>query len=249
MGGSMPHRFPPLADPGRLPRRVVVLAPHPDDECLGCGGMLAFHAERGDDPAVVFLTDGAAGDPTGRARDLAAVRRREAAAALRELGVARITHLGFPDGRLEEAHELPGRIVGILEHEKAELVYAPSLLECHADHLAAAEAATLGVAAHPNIRVLLYGVNTAVPANELYDVSRFRAKKDAALRRYESQLSAMDLLRASRSMDAARAVNIPESAVTDCEGFCGMWGAELRDHAARFRALADWLLPRAEEKA
>jgi LmbE family N-acetylglucosaminyl deacetylase len=245
----MPHRFPALADPNRLPRRVVVLAPHPDDELLGCGGMLAFHAERGDEPTVVFLSDGAAGDPTGKTADLAAVRRREAAAALGELGVKRIHHLGFPDGRLEEAHELPGRIVGILESAAAELVYAPSLLECHTDHLASAEAATIALAAHPNIRVLLYGVNTAVPANELYDVSRHRAKKDAALRRYASQMESMDLVRASRAMDAARTVNIPDPKITDCEGFCALWGAELRDHAARFRALGEWLAPRAEGPA
>jgi LmbE family N-acetylglucosaminyl deacetylase len=243
MCAPMPHLFPALADPSRLPRRVVVFAPHPDDEVLGCGGMVAFHAERGDDPLVVFLSDGALGDPTGEAHNLAAVRRAESAAALAELGVRRAEHLGFPDGRLEETHELPGRMLGILERETAELVYAPSLLECHADHLAAAEAATLAVAARPQIRILLYGVNTAVVANELYDVSRQRARKDAALARYRSQLASMDLLRATRAMDAARSVNIPDPAVTDCEGFAALGGGELRDHAARFRALRDLLFP------
>jgi LmbE family N-acetylglucosaminyl deacetylase len=203
--------------------------------------MLAFHAERGDDPAVVFLSDGAAGDPSGKTRGLAGIRRDEAAAALAVLGVKRIEHLGFADGHLDEAHELPGRVAGLIEHYGAELLYAPSLLECHSDHLAAAEAATLAAAAHPGIRVLLYGVNTAVPANELYDISRFRAKKDAAFAHYKSQLSVMDLLRATRAMDAARTVNIPDPSVTDCEGFCALWGAELRDHAARFRALAQLL--------
>lgn len=239
----MPSLYPALADPRRLPRRVVVLAPHPDDEVLGCGGMLCFHAERGDDPLVVFLSDGALGDPTGKVANLAAVRRAEAAAALAELGVKRAEHLGFPDGALEESHELPGRLVGVLEREAAELVYAPSLLECHPDHLAAAEAATLAIAARPGVRVHVFGVNTAVPANELYDVSRYRARKDAACARYASQMAVMDLLRATRAMDAARTVNIPDRAVTDCEGFATMDGGALRDHAARFRALRELLFP------
>lgn len=240
----MPHRFPLLADPHRLPRRVVVLAPHPDDELLGCGGMLAFHAERGDEPLVVFLSDGAAGDPTGTHPDLALVRRRESTAALAELGVHHAEHLGFPDGRLEDAHELAGRVLGVLERTGADLLYAPSLLECHADHRAAAEAATLAVAARPKTRVHLYGVNSPVPANELYDVSRFRGKKDAALARYASQMAVMDLVRASRAMDAARTVNIPDRRVTDCEAFCALEGGELRDHAARFRALDEITGPR-----
>lgn len=239
----MPHLFPALADPRALPRRVVVLAPHPDDEVLGCGGMLAFHAERGDDPLVVFLSDGAAGDPTGQARDLAAIRRGEAAKALAELGVRRAEHWHFPDGRLEECHELSGRILGLIEHERAELVYAPSLLECHTDHIAAAEAATLALAAVPHVHVHLYGVNTAVPANVLFDVSRFRARKDAAFERYASQMAVMDLRRASRAMDAARTVNIPDATITDCEGYAALTAAELRDHAARFRALRELLYP------
>ena len=50
--------FPPILDPNTLPRRVLVVAPHSDDEIFGCGGMLAFHAERGDDVRVLVLTDG-----------------------------------------------------------------------------------------------------------------------------------------------------------------------------------------------
>ncbi|MBI3819632.1 MAG: PIG-L family deacetylase [Planctomycetes bacterium] len=238
------HRFPPLADPNRLPRRVVVLAPHPDDEVLGCGGMIAFHALRGDVPVVVFLSDGAAGDPTGNARDLTKLRRDEARAALAEFGNCKIEHFDFPDGELDGAHELPGRILGILERTAAEIVYMPSPLECHADHMAAARAATVAAAAIPGLRTMLYGVNTAVPANELYDISQFRAKKDAALRHYKSQIAFKDLVKISRAIDAARTVNIPDSAgVADCEGFVALSSEDLRDHAARFRGLEELLFP------
>ncbi|MCH2105723.1 MAG: PIG-L family deacetylase, partial [Planctomycetes bacterium] len=43
-----------------LPRgRVLVIAPHADDEVLGCGGTLTRHIERGDEVEVLVLTDGA----------------------------------------------------------------------------------------------------------------------------------------------------------------------------------------------
>ena len=44
---------------------VLVLAPHADDESLGCGGAIVLHHRQGDRVKVVFATDGAAGDPLG----------------------------------------------------------------------------------------------------------------------------------------------------------------------------------------
>jgi hypothetical protein len=48
----------------KLPgERPLVIAPHPDDETLGCGGAIATWTTAGVQPDIVFLTDGAAGDP------------------------------------------------------------------------------------------------------------------------------------------------------------------------------------------
>jgi LmbE family N-acetylglucosaminyl deacetylase len=44
---------------------VLVLAPHPDDESLGCGGAIVLHCRQGDRVKIVFATDGGAGDPQG----------------------------------------------------------------------------------------------------------------------------------------------------------------------------------------
>jgi len=66
--------FPPLIDPRTLPSRVLCVAPHPDDEVIGCGGALALHAARGDRVRVVVVSDGA-----GPARDGELGGAREAA--------------------------------------------------------------------------------------------------------------------------------------------------------------------------
>jgi LmbE family N-acetylglucosaminyl deacetylase len=68
----------------------LVLAPHPDDESLGCGGFIAACVAIGRPPVVVFLTDGSASHPNSRAfppSRLQAIREDEARAALKILGL------------------------------------------------------------------------------------------------------------------------------------------------------------------
>ena len=104
----------PLALPAHA--RVVVFAPHPDDETVGVGGLLFRLAQAHTPLRVVFVTNG---DGYRRALELdfdverptdtdyvalGALRQREALAALAHLGVARrdVRFLGFPDGGLAE---------------------------------------------------------------------------------------------------------------------------------------------------
>src|SRR5581483_3324065 len=90
--------------------RVLVLAPHMDDETIGCGGALAQHVRAGANVHVVFLTDGRHGSGklgalTGEARreaemQLVATRKEEALRALATLGVQGWTFLDVEDGTL-----------------------------------------------------------------------------------------------------------------------------------------------------
>lgn len=94
----------PLADLDEvLPRRFLVLAPHPDDESLGCGGIIAEACARGRPPLVAILTDGAASHAKSRdwpPERLAALRAQEARYAVACLGLPaeRLILLGTPDG-------------------------------------------------------------------------------------------------------------------------------------------------------
>lgn len=85
-------------------RPVLVLAPHPDDESLGCGGLLAACRDHGVHAHVIVLTDGAGSHPRSRQyppTKLAALRENEARAAVRALGLGddQIAFLGLPDGK------------------------------------------------------------------------------------------------------------------------------------------------------
>lgn len=128
--------------------RLVVVAPHPDDEVLACGALLATHAARGGTCAVVAVTDGeashGASDP-GSAQRLAATRRAESEAGLRRLGLrqACIHRLHMTDSRVgEQADRLLMRLHALLDAR--DVVATTWRFDGHPDHdatgLAAARA-------------------------------------------------------------------------------------------------------------
>ncbi len=82
---------------------ALVIAPHADDETLGCGGLLALKRDRGDPVTVVFVSDSAGSPEQPAVPGLAARRQAEALAALAILGLepAHVHFLGAPDGRLD----------------------------------------------------------------------------------------------------------------------------------------------------
>jgi LmbE family N-acetylglucosaminyl deacetylase len=122
------------------PMRVVVLAPHPDDETLGAGGFIAAQCLRGADVVVVAATDGESAygyDPS-----LGKIRELEQRNALKRLGVSaeNISRLRLPDGDVT-AHE--ARLVDHLLPfvTKDTHLIAPWRGDFHPDHEACGRAA------------------------------------------------------------------------------------------------------------
>ncbi len=225
--------YPPLRDPDALPRRVLCFAPHADDEVFGCGGMLAFHAARGDEVRVVVLTDGAAGDPGHHAADIVETRRAESRAAGTRLGVADHRFLGLPDGGLSDQADLAARLAAELEDFAPELVYGPSPQEMHPDHRATSRALVDALARGPERRVLLYGVNAQVSASSLFDTTAQWERKRAAIECFASQLAYHDLVGKAEAVDRARTVNVEDAGVRFVEGFADLSSGALAAYESR----------------
>lgn len=125
-------------------RRVLIVAPHPDDEALGCGGLIARLCAAGCAPEVVILTRGEgshAGCCDISGEDIARARAELTSKAARHLGLreARISRLWYSDGGVP-ASDLSGqlaRIVGAMK-VKPEVVLVPHRGEGWPDHLNAA---------------------------------------------------------------------------------------------------------------
>ena len=133
------------------PATVVVVAPHPDDEVLGVAGLLQGLHRAGHRIEVVAVTDGEASHPGSRAMRppiLAAVRRIEAAAAHRALGLhgCPTVRLGLPDGAVAD-HE--DRLTEVLTDrlDAHAMVLATWRADGHPDHEAAGRAAAAAATA------------------------------------------------------------------------------------------------------
>ncbi|GAB3560214.1 LmbE family N-acetylglucosaminyl deacetylase [Actinopolyspora lacussalsi] len=127
-----------------LGNRVVVVAAHPDDECLALGGVLQELRRLPGELRIVVATDGEAAYPGLNATDraeLARTRRRELHAALRVHGLPAVpvTWLGLPDSELV-SHEatLADQLRALLTGATATV--APWPLDPHPDHQAAGRA-------------------------------------------------------------------------------------------------------------
>jgi LmbE family N-acetylglucosaminyl deacetylase len=133
-----------------LPARVVVVAPHPDDEVLGVGGILALLVAAGVSVRVVAVSDGEASHPhslTITPAELAVTRRAEQHLALARLGLkgAPVHRCGLPDGHLQRYEvDVTDTLTGLLdEHTWCLTTWAH---DGHPDHDAAGRCAA--VAAH-----------------------------------------------------------------------------------------------------
>lgn len=139
------------------PGPVLVIAPHPDDETLGCGGLIAATVRRGDPVHTVFVTEGGASHPACRSwtRPRRAARRRaEAVEALRRLGAGNEprTFLRLPDAAMpvpgEPAHaEAYATLVRIVDLLQPALAVLPWRRDPHCDHRASWALATGAIAA------------------------------------------------------------------------------------------------------
>jgi len=129
---------------------AMVFAPHPDDETLACGGVIALKVRRGARVRIVFLTDGSRSPVASVApEDLARARATEAKEAAAVLGVPEedVSLLGFPDGRLgEELDEATSRVRGLLEDWRPHEVYLPWALDPQTDHQSASRIVTAALA-------------------------------------------------------------------------------------------------------
>lgn len=218
---SRPLSPPPLARPCTAPPfrgRVLVVAPHPDDEAIGPGGTLVLHRRLGDPVDALFVTSGVHGDNQGRVPDdtYVALRRREAQDAARVLGLGLTEFWDYPDGMVVTEADLAAvveRLAAHLAAARPEVIYAPHADEQHSDHhfvsLAVQRAAQAARGKGPAPRVLGYEVWSPLQPHWAVDVASVYEAKLSAIRCYRSQLERSDIARAVDGLNRYRAVLLP----------------------------------------
>jgi LmbE family N-acetylglucosaminyl deacetylase/glycosyltransferase involved in cell wall biosynthesis len=188
--------------------RLLVLAPHPDDEVLGCGGVVAQHLREQRAVRIVIATDGAAGGN-------AAAREEESRRGIALLGPAEVVFLGFADRALgDDAADL---LRAQLLDFRPDVVLVPSPVEIHPDHVALAHAFCAAVQHDETLfadlavtRVAFYEVSAPLPRpNTLVDISDVAEAKYAAVAEHASQLALHDYVAYARGLNTYRAMTLP----------------------------------------
>ncbi len=205
---SLPARplgsaFPPTAG-------IAILAPHPDDESLGCGGLIAALCDRGTPPTVMILTDGTGSHPNSKRYPpprLRTLREAETRAATAKLGLPsdRLIFLGYRDtaapGEGQALQKAATHIARLLQTVAATTLFAPWRHDPHCDHEAAAAIAEAASDLAP-LRLLAYPVwsltlppETVLPDDPLngfqIDIADHLPAKHAAIHAHASQYAGL----------------------------------------------------------
>ena len=181
--------------------RVLIIAPHLDDEVLGCGGLIAKRVKRGDVVTVCFVIKGSS---RYYSQDRLEQGVKEAKMAHIMLGVQRTIFLNMTSfiDKAYPLNDITDKLSEVIRREKPEEVYIPFHNDIHIDHCNVAKAALVALRPKPECRVKrIYEYETisetgwnfptkdnAFTPDVYEDISGFLNVKEDALRLYKSQI-------------------------------------------------------------
>ncbi|MEJ5258584.1 MAG: PIG-L family deacetylase [Anaerohalosphaeraceae bacterium] len=178
---------------------ILVLSPHPDDEVIGCGGLILNLTERGHRVVVVHLTDGSQCHSL-RTKPKAyrnRIRLDEAQQAAEAMG-AECCLWGIPEKELRPAPEYTQKLCALLENVKPEWILVPFINDPHPDHQ------TCNHLLQDSLRrilgyqsagaVIQYEVDELLPANVYLPIDSFMDRKERLLFFYQTGMKPVDYM-------------------------------------------------------
>jgi len=188
--------------------RILVFAPHPDDDLIGCGGSMAMHLERGNEVFVIYVTNGDAECQQFSPEEFTKIRKEETLSASRCLGL-KTENLFFLDEKPWRLNEerMRFKFLELVRQIRPDVCYIPHGADAHLDHQIVSRVALAAINMAPGrwfrrygsaieetfstSIVLAYEVSSSlVTPNYFEDITPFLEKKMRALREHKSQATA-----------------------------------------------------------
>jgi LmbE family N-acetylglucosaminyl deacetylase len=202
-------------------RSIAVVAAHPDDEILGCGGTIAWHADAGDTVNVLLLAEGITSRDAQRSRPRrgnALAELAKAAQLANKLVGAKVTTHGFPDNRMDSVALLDvAKVVeAFLAKHSPSVVYTHWRGDLNVDHRVTHEAVLTACRPTPQSPVedlLFFEVPSSTewrPAdpsgafqpNWFVDISPTLGRKKSALEAYATEMRPFPHARSLQAVEA-----------------------------------------------
>lgn len=185
--------------------KILVIAPHPDDDIIGCGGSIRLHRQLGHKVTILYVSDGERGIRNMNPIKTAELRRHESGLAAKHLGVEEdnLFHLHLRDGDLINQCGTNHDFRTILEKSDPDIIYLPSFIETHRDHFSANVLLKNNLIR--NVTIAAYEIWTPLIPNRLINITPVIEEKRKALLEHASQLKELDYLDAALSLNRYRA--------------------------------------------
>lgn len=223
--------------------KVLVVAAHPDDEILGCGGTIARHIDENDEVSVLFLTDGVSSRNTSLSDKILKnekdKRKNAALEVYKYLGYSNIIFGKFPDNKCDTVPLLD--IVQFIEKNikitKPNIVYTHFCDDLNIDHKKTFEAVI--TAARPiNTSSIDSIYSFEVPSstewnfsnevkqfspNYFINIQNYFEKKEYALKCYDMEIREFPFPRSYKGIDALTSLRGVQSGFYKAEAFMVVW--------------------------
>jgi LmbE family N-acetylglucosaminyl deacetylase len=203
-------------------KRILVIASHPDDEVLGCGGTMAAHTDAGDVVDVLIAVEGATSresrSDTGSQVETLAALQRSACDAATVLGARKPHFLGLPDNRLDgmELLEVIKPIEALINELGPQVIYTQHGGDLNVDHRIVHQAVVTACRPAPGASVhAIYGYETASSTEwasehmggvfhpvHFVDISKTLEHKRKALECYSSEMRPFPHARSLEGLEA-----------------------------------------------
>lgn len=173
-------------------KKVLIFAPHMDDETIGLGGTIKKHSLAKCEIHCVFITDGAKSASNLPGETLSRIRKEEVNRVAKILGINHLYFMDFPDGQVSNMLDEQTKISHYLQEIKPDIIYLPPFIDAHPDHIATAHLVAEAVERDKlqNLIIRLYEINCAFPPkyiNCVFDISDVNAEKIKAIEQFKSQ--------------------------------------------------------------
>jgi LmbE family N-acetylglucosaminyl deacetylase len=213
-------------------KQILVVAPHPDDETLGCGGTLLRHREAGDSIHWLIVTERCA--ESGASPEAAATRDSEISDIAGRYGFQSVHRLGFPEIKLDSLpfHQVVKAFSDIVRQIGPQIIYVPCPADIHTDHRVTFDAIASCTKwfRYPSIEKILayetlseteFNVNPGnhFQPNFFVDISRYLEEKTAIMQIYQSEMAEFPFPRSIQALCALAALRGASSGCKAAEAF------------------------------